>query len=146
METACRRYGIASHFRFVGWVPYDDVAAYLNLADLVVMPSDSEAQARVYLETQACGRTLVASDVAGARHVVEDGETGLLFHKADVAHLTATILRAAADPGLRHRIGARARERVRAAHSLEAVAAAYSDAIEDVLERRARRARTRRMA
>ena len=107
MEEACRCRGITEHFRFTGWVEYDRVPAYLNLADLVVMPSESEAQARVYLETQACARTLLASDVAGARHVVEDGVTGILFRKGDVEDLTAQTLRLAADPSLRARIGAR---------------------------------------
>lgn len=137
MEDACRRQGIADRFRFVGWVEYGDVAAYLNLADLVVMPSESEAQARVYLESQACGRTLIASDIPGARHVVDDGETGLLFRKGDIADLAATILRAAGDPGLRARIGSKARDRV-VAHSLDGIAAAYSAAIEDILEERGR--------
>jgi glycosyltransferase involved in cell wall biosynthesis len=135
MEAACRRRGLADRFRFVGWVPYDRVATYLNLADLVVMPSDSEAQARVYLETQACARTLLASDIAGARHVVDDGETGLLFRKGDIEDLTATTLRAAAEAALRARIGANARKAV-AAHALDDVAAAYSVAIADVLEQR----------
>lgn len=118
MEEASRRNGIADHFRFVGWVQYGDVAAYLNLADMVVMPSDSEAQARVYLETQACARTLIASDIPGARHVIDDGATGLLFRKGDVADLTATTLRAAADPALRAAIGTR---RVSASSSIRSI-------------------------
>jgi glycosyltransferase involved in cell wall biosynthesis len=133
MEEACRSNGIAEHFRFVGWVEYSRVPAYLNLADLVVMPSDAEAQARVYLETQACARTLLASDIPGARHVVEDGETGLLFRKGDVEDLTAKTLQAAADAPLRSRIGSQARRRVMA-HSLDDVVAAYAAAIEHVLE------------
>jgi glycosyltransferase involved in cell wall biosynthesis len=137
MEDAARRNGIADHFRFVGWVPYGDVAAYLNLADMVLMPSDSEAQARVYLETQACARALIASDIPAARHVIEDGKTGLLFRKGNIADLTATTLRAAADAPLRARIGAKARERVMA-HALDHIAALYSAAVEDVLEERAR--------
>jgi glycosyltransferase involved in cell wall biosynthesis len=43
----------------------------------------------VYLETQACGRVLLASDIPAAVDVVTDGETGLLFRKGDIAHLAA---------------------------------------------------------
>jgi glycosyltransferase involved in cell wall biosynthesis len=132
MELACRRHGITNHFRFVGWVAYDRVAAFLSLADMVVMTSESEAQARVYLEAQACERTLIASDIAGARHVIEDDETGLLFCKGDIADLTRTTLRAAVDAGLRSRLGANARKRV-VTHSLDDVAAAYGEAVEDVI-------------
>jgi len=136
MEELCRRRAIAEHVRFVGWVPYEHMVSYLALADLVVMPSAFEAQARVYLETQACGRTLVASDIPAARHVLEDGVTGLLFRSGDVDDLTAVTLRAAADSALRARIGASARERVAATHSLEHVAARYSAVIDAVLARR----------
>jgi glycosyltransferase involved in cell wall biosynthesis len=65
--------------------------------------------------------------------------TGLLFRSGDVADLTATTLRAAADPALRARIGANVRERV-VAHSLDHIAARYSAVIDDVLERRGGRA------
>jgi glycosyltransferase involved in cell wall biosynthesis len=135
MEAACRRRGIIDHFRFVGWVPYDRVPAYLNLADIVVMPSELEAQARVYLETQACGRVLLASDIAAARHVISDGDTGLLFRRGDIAELARRTLDAAADRGVRARIGARARQRV-VAHALDEVARAYGQAIDDIIAAR----------
>jgi glycosyltransferase involved in cell wall biosynthesis len=138
MEEACARQGITEHFRFIGWVPYERVPAYLKLADLVLMPSESEAQARVYLEAQACARTLLASDVAGARHVIDDGQTGLLFRRGDVQDLTTKTLSAAADPGLRARIGGQARQRVMT-HSLDRIAAAYTALIEEALLGRARR-------
>jgi glycosyltransferase involved in cell wall biosynthesis len=108
-EAECARAGVDEHFRFTGWVPHHEVVRYINLADVVVMPSAAEALALVYLETQACGRVLIASDVAGAREVVEDEVTGLLFGVGDIDALTAATLRAAADPALRVAIGTRAR-------------------------------------
>jgi glycosyltransferase involved in cell wall biosynthesis len=112
MEEACRDYQISSSFRFVGWVDYDDIPDYVNLADIVVMPSEAEARALVYLETQACGRVLVASDIPAAREVIIDKETGLLFPNGDVDGLAAKTLLAANDSTLRVEIGRRARESV----------------------------------
>lgn len=109
IEAACARAGVAARLRCTGWVPRGAVPDLLRLADVVFMPSAVEALALVYLETQASGRVLVASDVAGAREVVADGETGLLFPMGDVPAATACLLRAAADPALRAAIGARAR-------------------------------------
>ena len=63
MEDACQQAGIQDRVRFTGWVDYPRVPDYINLADLVVMPSADEGLARVYLETQACGRVLLASDI-----------------------------------------------------------------------------------
>ena len=112
MEDACQQAGIQDRVRFTGWVDYPRVPDYINLADLVVMPSADEGLARVYLETQACGRVLLASDIPAAREVVVDGQTGLLFRAGDLADLTATTLRAAADAPLRAAIGRQARQHI----------------------------------
>jgi len=128
LENECRRLGIIDHFRFTGWVEHEKVADYMNLADAVVMPSETEAMALVYLETMACGRLLIASDIPAAREAVRDGQTGLLFPKGDVAELTRKTLLAANDPMLRDRIGSAAREWVKQ-HDVGQVVAAYEEAI-----------------
>jgi glycosyltransferase involved in cell wall biosynthesis len=128
LEEECAARGIASRFRFSGWVPYERMPEFFGAADMVVMPSSGEAQARVYLETQASERVLIASDIPAAREVISDGETGLLFRTGDATQLAARILSVARDPELRLRIGRQARERV-AAHSLPAVVAAYSQVL-----------------
>ena len=134
MEAECRRFGIFDRFRFVGWLDHEKVADYINLADAVVMPSETEGVALVYLETQACGRLLIASDIPGAREAVTDGETGLLFRMGDAADLTRKILLAADDPALRERIGRTARARVKV-HDLEHFVAAYDRAARAVVQK-----------
>jgi glycosyltransferase involved in cell wall biosynthesis len=134
LEAASRERGLADRIRFAGWSPYAEMPRYLSLADMVVMPSDSEGLARVYLETQACGRVLVASDVPAAREVVQDARTGLLFPRGDVAALAAVTLRAARDPGLRARIGRTARARAEQ-YSLAQLLDAYEALLEKVAER-----------
>jgi glycosyltransferase involved in cell wall biosynthesis len=134
MERLCAAEGLTDRFRFVGWVDYDRVPAYLAMADLVVMPSEAEGMARIYLEAQASGRTLVASDIPPAREVVQHGETGLLFPLGDVQAFAAHTVRAAADASLRAHIGARAHARIRP-HDLESVSQAYSAVIQDVASR-----------
>ena len=132
MEEACRQKRISERFRFVGWVDYQRVPDYINLADMVVMPSEFEQQSRVYLETQACARVILASDVPGARGVIVDGETGLLFRKGDIHDLTAKTLLAAGDPNLRTKIGRKARKRVKV-HSIDRTVAAYLASFEEVI-------------
>ena len=131
MEEACRDRGIAGHFQFVGWVDYDEVSTYINLADIVVMPSEGEGLARVYLETMACGRVLLASDIPAAREAVTDGVTGVLFRKGDVGDLTAKLLWLAARPALRGEIGRGAYAASRAM-SLDRTVAAYAAALQEV--------------
>ncbi len=103
---------LQERFRFTGWMDYEQMPEYLAVADLVVMASEREQQARVYLETQAMERVLIASDIAAARTAVEHEATGLLFPMGDVNALTCEILRAAANPGLRREIGKGARKSV----------------------------------
>lgn len=117
METACAAAGLGPRVAFTGWIEYERVPDHVRLADIVVMPSETEGQARVYLETQACGRVLLASDIAAAREVVTDGETGVLFPLGDVDDLAAKTLALARSPDLRADIGRRARESVQA-HAL----------------------------
>jgi glycosyltransferase involved in cell wall biosynthesis len=107
---------------------------YVNLADLVLMPSEAETQALAYLEAQACARLLLASDIPAAREVVTDRETGLFFRKGDIADLAAKTLHAIDDPVLRARIGRAARVRVER-YSLDVMTATY----EELLRRVARR-------
>jgi glycosyltransferase involved in cell wall biosynthesis len=134
MEEQCRSKGILDRFRFTGWVDHDSVPKYLNLADMVLLPSESEGLARACLEAQACGRLIIASDIAGMREAVSDGETGILFRKGDIAALAEKTLLAAENPGLRSAIGKRARESA-AANDLAGFVAAYEDVICEVAGR-----------
>jgi glycosyltransferase involved in cell wall biosynthesis len=124
MEQACAERGIAERFRFPGWIDYELIPDTVNCADIIVMPSAGEGQARVYLETQACGRTLIASDIPAALEVIKDGQTGMLYRGGDTAQLAAKILLAASDPDLRTRLGRQARQAV-ASHSLTRIVALY---------------------
>lgn len=131
MEGACRAAGIQDRFRFVGWVDQAELPRYLNLADLVAMPSETEGLSRVYLETQACGRVLLASDIPAAREVVVPGYTGLLFRRGDPAALAGAMLHAAGDARLRADIGRHARERVVAQHALPDAVTRYLAVLSD---------------
>lgn len=137
IDETCRQKQISERFRLVGWVYYNRMPGYINLADIVVMPSEAEGLSRVYLETQACARLLLASDIPPAREVVEDGETGFLFRKGDINDLTAKTLLAAAEPELRAEIGRKARERVRA-HDLKDAVTAYAHTLDEVVQRHLR--------
>jgi len=113
MVARVRRHRIADAFRFVGWVEREEMPRYVGVADLVLMPSESEALALVYLETLAAGRVLLASDIPAAREVVRDRRDGVLFPVGDVGEIAARTLHLAARPELRTAIAARARARSR---------------------------------
>lgn len=129
MAGACRRLGLTDHFRFVGWVDHDRMPALLSLADIVVMMSEHETQALLYLEAQASGRLLLTSDVPGAREVVADGETGALFWGGDIEDLANRTTEIADRPAWRAEVGRKARESV-AGHALPVIASLYERTFE----------------
>jgi len=64
-------------------------------SDLVGVPSHNESFGLVALEAQACARPVVATDVGGLRHAVDDGQTGVLVSghdPQDWAKAMATVL------------------------------------------------------
>ena len=134
-EAQCRAWGLTARVRFTGWVDRDEVPGYLRATDILVMASASEGLPLVYLEAQASGRLLVASDIPATRELVEDGRTGLVFPRGDVVGLAAQTLRAARDPALRAAIGRLARMAVHA-HAEPVILDAYARLLEEMVAAR----------
>ena len=135
MKQRCRSKKIFDNFRFTGWLDYDLVPKYLNLFDLFIMPSSAEGLARVTLEAQACGKCLIASDIAPTHEVINHGETGLIFRLGDVRDLTEKILLAYRDDELRVKIGSNARKRIHQ-HSIKYAAVKYVKVFREVIDNR----------
>ncbi|HEY1740980.1 MAG TPA: glycosyltransferase family 4 protein, partial [Acidimicrobiia bacterium] len=104
VERECGVRGLSAHFRFPGWIEHEQMPALLSVADMVAMPSAYECQALVYLETMACARPLIASDIPASREVVQDGVNGLLHPEGDEAALAQRIVACASDPALCERL------------------------------------------
>ncbi len=129
VEAACARRGVSGRFRFPGWVGHERIPDYLNLADIVISPSEAEGMSLAHLEAQACGRLLIASRIAATRDLVDEGVTGLLFRVGDPADLAAKTLLAAGDPHLRETIGRNAAAARRRAGGLDRWAGDYERAL-----------------
>jgi phosphatidyl-myo-inositol alpha-mannosyltransferase len=77
----------------------------LASADLLVAPSlGGESFGMVLTEAFAAGTPVVASDIAGYRDVVRDGEDGVLVPKGDPTALAEALRDLALDPGRRARM------------------------------------------
>ncbi len=92
--------------------PRRDVPEILAASDIVALPSRfGEGCPNALLEAMAAGKPVVAARTGGIHEVVVDGQTGLLVRREDPDALRAALLRLAADPPLRARLGAAGRER-----------------------------------
>ncbi len=137
MRAECEARGLAARFRFTGWLEHDRMPGLFRSSDIVLMPSQAECQALVYLEAQACGCVLIASDIAGAREIVEHGVTGWLCPVGQPRALAEAVLRCAADGELRRSIGAQAISAV-GGHALASVADDYENVLEALVAGRRR--------
>lgn len=133
MTSLAHALGVAHRFRFLPFVANELMPAYLGCADLVLMPSEREGMSRVYLEALACGKTLIASDIAGAREVVVHGETGLLHRKGDVEHMAELIVRAVHDRALRLELGRRGRAHVVERHDIRRAVDRYETVLREIV-------------
>jgi glycosyltransferase involved in cell wall biosynthesis len=98
-------------------VTHEDVPALLRAFDVCVMPFPNTPHYRTDMsplkmfEYMAAGRAIVATDLPSVREVLTDGEDALLATPGSPKELANAIDRLIADPGLRARLGERARQR-----------------------------------
>jgi glycosyltransferase involved in cell wall biosynthesis len=108
-----------------------EVAAALDDATLLVLPSWPEGLGRVVIESFARGRGVVATAAGGIPDLVTHGQEGLLIPPADEDALVEALLRVLRDRDLAARLGAAAHLRYEDWRSSPAeFAAAYRDLVE----------------
>jgi len=131
VERECHSRGLGADFRFPGWIEHECMPELMSVGDMVVMPSAYECQALVYLETMACARPLIASDIVAAREVVDDGVNGLLHPEGDEERLAELIVACATDRPLVKRLTERGLESA-AQHALSLIADSYEQALTEL--------------
>jgi glycosyltransferase involved in cell wall biosynthesis len=65
----------------------DDVRSFIEKADCIVLPSYREGTPRTLLEAASSAKPIIATDVPGCHHVVEDQHNGLLCKLKDADDL-----------------------------------------------------------
>jgi glycosyltransferase involved in cell wall biosynthesis len=103
-----------------------DIPEILAASDIVALPSRfGEGCPNALLEAMSAGKPVVAARTGGIPEVVVDGETGLLVTREDPDALRGALLRLAADPALRAKMGAAGRDRVEREFSVDRVVKSY---------------------
>jgi glycosyltransferase involved in cell wall biosynthesis len=121
LEEHCRSTRLR-HVHFAGAQPYERVPHFYALADVLALPTFSDAWGLVVNEAFACGVPAVVSRVAGCcADLVIEGETGFTVERNDTEKLKQALLRLLSDDELRLRMGARCRQFI-PRYSIEACA------------------------
>lgn len=112
---------------------FDDVQDVLRAADLFVLPSAEENMSMALLEAMALGLPVVASDIAGNRALIRDGQHGRLVGPGDAAALAAAVIECRRNPRQAADWGRAARARVEAEFSVERMAGLHVALFERLL-------------
>lgn len=110
--------------------PGREVARYMNGLDIFCLPSKGEGASIVVGEALASGVPAIANDVGSLRDTVIDDQTGFLNKSSSAEELAALMLKLAADPALRARLGEKGRTFAAERLSVEACAKAHIQAYE----------------
>lgn len=103
--------GLEGHFQLTGLVPPERIPELIAAMDVVVHASLREGLARVLPQALIAGKPVVSYDVDGAREVVITHQTGYILPPKCVTRMADALIRLAADPALRERLGAEGRRR-----------------------------------
>jgi glycosyltransferase involved in cell wall biosynthesis len=108
IEELCRSLGLTSAVTLTG--QQNDVNPYYAIADVFVLPSDSEGSPNVLLEAMAAGVPVVATAVGGIPEFLLGGRDALLVKKHDITGLASATVQLLNDQALRDRLVPLARE------------------------------------
>ncbi len=101
--------------RLLGFRNQGELPALYGLAEVLIIPSETEPWGLVVNEAMAAGTAVLASDEVGsAADLVRDGETGYVVPVGDTAALSARLGDLLADPRRAAEMGRRSAERVAA--------------------------------
>jgi glycosyltransferase involved in cell wall biosynthesis len=130
LEQHASARGVAEFVRFTGPVP--DVRPLLAMFDVFVLPSlYVETFSNAALEAMAMRTPLILSRVGGAAEMIREGDEGFLIEPEDLpARLPALLQQLAADPDLRARMAAKARQRVEREFSFHYMVEQYAGLIQ----------------
>jgi glycosyltransferase involved in cell wall biosynthesis len=116
--------------RFLGHV--DDEHLLYAASDVFCLPSRLEGFGLVYVEAAMHGVPSVATRVGGIPDAVVDGESGVLVDVDDVGAVQAALIELCTQPGVRRRLGDRARERAVSELDESTMARRYTEVFDEI--------------
>ena len=102
-----------------------EVADYLNVSNLFVLPSRFEGLSNSLLEAMACGLPVISTSVGGSIDIIDDGINGLLIDVDNEAQLIQSMSRVLNDSMLANTLGEHARKTIEKDYALEKITDKY---------------------
>lgn len=125
VERMAHSAGLFGHVKLAGYC--HDVRSYYQVADLVAIPSISEASPNALLEAMAAGVPVAATSAGGIPEIVSHEETALLVEPGDSASMAKAIHRLLRNKDLRTALVGRAQKLIQTRFSPEGRAQVLAD-------------------
>jgi glycosyltransferase involved in cell wall biosynthesis len=129
LQQAIKAAGLGDHATFCGRQPHSLIPRYVACMDIgVLLDSNAYGSPMKVFEYWSMGKAVIAPSVAPVLEILDDEVTGLLIPPGDSQAMAREILRLAADPALRSRLGEAGRRQVLAHHTWKQNAAKILEA------------------
>lgn len=125
LESLVRELGIKKSVRFTGFQVHPQ--PYFELLDIFLLSSLSEGTSMTLLESMACSKPSVVTDVGGNPEIVLNGETGFVTPDQDVDAFSQAMDSLLASSSLRESMGSKAMLRYRELFSEEKMLSRYEE-------------------
>jgi len=112
----------------------DNIAEWLAISDIYVLPSYREGLPRTVLEAMSMGLPIVTTDVPGCKETIVNNENGLLIPARDSEALIRALEVLLEDQELRQTMGRRSRELVVERFSNDVILGQYLDLYAELCE------------
>ena len=112
-----------------------NIADYLGVSDIFLLPSELESFGLAALEAQACELPVIATRIGGIPEVVNDGETGFLSDVGDVDKMTRDALVLIRDEDMRLAFGTKGRDLAVERYSTEKIIPQYIAFYEKIVQK-----------
>ena len=103
----------------------DEIARYLNAADVFVLPSRFEGLSNSLLEAMACGLPVISTRVGGSVDIINDGINGLLIDVDNEEQLARAISKVLNEPLQGIEMGRNARKKIEDSYDLNKITDRY---------------------
>lgn len=131
LEELSRKLGLANDVRFLG--KQDAIEELLAVADLFLMPSESESFGLAALEAMACEVPVLSSNTGGLPEINIHGKTGFMCNVGDTEQMAAYAIQLLSDEELLQQFSANALAQAQN-FDLEKILPQYESYYEEILE------------
>ena len=133
VKSLIHKFNLFNYVIFTGFIHRDKMAKYYSMADLVVYPSQQEIFGYVVVESGACGKPVIGSNIMGPGEIIIEGKTGFTSDFKNLTDVSELILDLLNNKNLLTKMGKNALNLVKGKYSWTKSANSHLNLYKEVL-------------